>query len=272
MATHLLVRHKESIFCSRDKTWGLLSILIHTTSFYIQASADTRSNLHQKFFGLMLLFVSIFFTSKSSTTITDLVFASLVVSLCKKSLRIFRFVLCKRANFTADFFLLLDPYTFRLCFFDARLRRFRLLSKGFGAYILSPFERAAKQIIPISTPTASPSTGVGSAISSSTVKLTYQRSASLVTVADKIFSEHLDVSLRVSIPNLGSCTFFPSALIVPVSLKLSRSPLRLKEGKPICCPCFKASKEVLKGTIQVSKCFLRSTFRHFVHPGKFGGF
>src|ERR1700692_10203 len=97
-------------------------------------SSMHRNSLHpaSEICLLSLLFFNISFTSKSSNTITDLVFASLVVSLCKKSLRMFLFFLCKRASLRADFLRLFDPFTFRLCHLDAFLSRFKLLAIGLG--------------------------------------------------------------------------------------------------------------------------------------------
>src|ERR1700722_14713566 len=84
---------------------------------------------------LNCLLLAIPFTFKSSNTIIDLVFAKLVVVLCKKSLRMFRFFLCRRASLSADFFRLLDPITLRLCCRDAFFKRCKLLANGFGEII-----------------------------------------------------------------------------------------------------------------------------------------
>lgn len=139
--------------------------------------------------------------------ITDLVFASSVENLCRKSLRMLRILLWRRASLRADFLRLFDPLTLRLCCFDKRFKRLVFLSNGFGATTFFSSEREAKWSRPTSIPKTSPFTGCGIGISFSIVKLTYHRSASRLIVAERILPSTLGFSFKVIEPKRGNWIF-----------------------------------------------------------------
>ena len=175
-------------------------------------------------------------TLRSSSTTTDLVFARRVLSFCRKSTLMFRIRRCSRASRTADRRRLLDPRALRLCVRDRRRSRLRQRPRGFGAATTSsptPSEIVAKEWSPRSTPATGPAMGSGSGLSASTVSETYQRSASLRSVAERIRPSNFSVPSFVRIaPSRGNCTPRCRTRINPVSRKASSMPLRLKRGNP----------------------------------------
>lgn len=182
-------------------------------------------------------------TCRSSMTIARLVFASSVVTLCKKSCRMLRIFRCRRASANADFRRFREPGFFRLCRFDNRSKRRRYRRNGFGALIFVPSDNVRNHETPKSTPTGSPEGGTGSGISVSVAKLTYHRSASRFTVADKIRPSTYGFSFSRIRPSRGSCTALSKTRIEPVRRNESSRPFFLNRGNPTLRPSFNPRKK-----------------------------
>jgi len=138
---------------------------------------------------------------------------------------------CSRASPDADLRRWREPRGLRLCSRCRWRRRLGAFVKGFGDSTGAPSESTAKDLRPGSTPTTGPSTGCGSSRSTSTARDTHRRSASRLTVAERMRPRNFSVVSLVSTQlTRGSVTEPGWTSMLPVSRKESRRPcLRKRE-------------------------------------------
>ena len=119
-------------------------------------------------------------------------------------------------------------------------------AKGFGDSSKLPSESTAKDWTPRSIPATGPATGCGSSRSTSTARDIYQRSASRLTVAERMWPRNFStLSLVRTQPRRGSVTERRSTLMLPVSRKESRRPwLQRKRGKPTRRPSLRPREKL----------------------------
>src|SRR5437867_4864233 len=130
-------------------------------------------------------FPIMFFTSRSSTTIAGLVFASIVVNFWMASRRVFATLMWRRASASLARLRFDEPFFLRLRLRCRCLSFLSYLRSTLGFSSTVPSLTTAREFSPRSTPTTGPGGVIGSLLSSTTtLTATYHRLARSETVTE----------------------------------------------------------------------------------------